>query len=276
MGHEAEIPSVTAEHDQDQLDDLTILRLTQEIKDVEASKNPLVGDFRPLSVLLDEYKDATFRGKIKCQALGGGNAGYRPVRGDGNCAWRAFAFRYFELLSRLSKEEIEISTKSLQSRTRLLDAAGYSETGYIDFVEETFNLLQKLPDMTQEQLVTEFNNAEVSSAIIVHFRLLAAAYIKTHADDYIPFIDDGEGADISEYCNRNIEAFSVEADHLALSALVNSMLIVHLGVVYMDRSAGEEAVIHDFVPAESASEVALPSLKIELLYRPGHYDIFYK
>ncbi|KAK9236883.1 peptidase C65 Otubain-domain-containing protein [Lipomyces kononenkoae] len=272
MGHEAEFQSVKGE-DQDQLDDLTILRLTQEIKDVEASKNPLVGDFRPISVLLDEYKDATFRGKIK--ALGGGNAGYRPVRGDGNCAWRAFAFRYFELLSKLSNEEIEVSIKCLQSRTRLLDAAGYSETGYIDFVEETFNLLQKLPGMTQEQLVTEFNNPEVSSAIIVHFRLLAAAYIKTHADDYIPFIDDGEGADISEYCNRNIEAFSVEADHLALSALVNSILIVHLGVVYMDRSAGEEAVIHNFLPAESATEATL-SLQISLLYRPGHYDIFYK
>ncbi|KAJ8101355.1 peptidase C65 Otubain-domain-containing protein [Lipomyces tetrasporus] len=260
--------------DPDHLDDLTILRLTQEIKDVEASKNPLVGDFKPISVLLSEYKDATFRNKIK--ALGGGNAGYRPVRGDGNCAWRAFAFRYFELLSKLSKEEIEATSNGLQARTSLLDEAGYSDTGYIDFVEETFNLFQKLPDMTPEQVVTEFNNAEVSSAIIVHFRLLAAAYIKTHADDYIPFIDQGEGADIGEYCNRNIEAFSVEADHLALSALVNSMITVDLGVVYMDRSAGDEAVVHKFSPVESSAEGRPPSLKIDLLYRPGHYDIFYK
>ncbi|KAK9374869.1 peptidase C65 Otubain-domain-containing protein [Lipomyces chichibuensis] len=274
MVQDGELPTIAVEHDPDQLDDLTILRLTQEIKDVEASKNPLVGEFKSISVLLDEYKDATFRSKIK--ALGGGNAGYRPVRGDGNCAWRAFAFRYFELLSKLSKEEIEASSKFLQSRTGLLDAAGYSETGYIDFVEETFNLFQKLPDITPEQLVSEFNNAEVSSAIIVHFRLLAAAYIKTHSGDYLPFIDDGEGADISEYCNRNIEAFSVEADHLALSALVNSMTTVDLGVVYMDRSAGEEAVVHNFFPAESAAEVDPPLLKIDLLYRPGHYDIFYK
>ncbi|KAK9455106.1 peptidase C65 Otubain-domain-containing protein [Dipodascopsis uninucleata] len=257
------------EHDSNQLDDITILRLTQEIKDVEASKRPLVGIKEPISVLLDEYKDQTFRQKIESL---GPTSSYRPVRGDGNCAWRAFAFCYFEQLRNLTKEQMESYVDHLKSRNSLLEQAGYSETGYIDFVDETFNVLSRLSDMSEDQLLAEFNNMEVSSAIIVHFRLLAAAYIKTHADDYIPFIYSAEGIDVADYCSKNIEAFSVEADHIALSALVNAFGTAELGVVYMDRNAGE-TVVHSFSPTEALNENLL---KVDLLYRPGHYDIFYK
>ncbi|KAK9468363.1 peptidase C65 Otubain-domain-containing protein [Lipomyces arxii] len=268
----SEIPN-NVEYDPDELDDLTILRLTQQIKDDEAQKSPLVGDLKPMTELLDQYEDPLFRSKMK--TLGSANASYRPVRGDGNCAWRAFAFRYFEILRELPKAQIEFEMTCLQSRTILLDMAGYSEAAYGDFLEETFTVFGKLSNMTINDLVVEFNNMEVSSAIIVHFRLLAAAYVKTHAEDYMPFIDDGDGVDIDSYCSRRIEAFAVEADHLALSALVNSLGVIDLGVVYMDRSANEEAVVHSFSPSE-AMDLHPELWKIDLLYRPGHYDIFYR
>ncbi|KAK7208252.1 peptidase C65 Otubain-domain-containing protein [Myxozyma melibiosi] len=255
----------------EELDDVTILRLTQEIKDHEASKTPLVGELKPISVLLDEYADSTFRAKIK--ALGGGSTGYRPIRGDGNCAWRAFAFRFFEFAQSYAPDQIAELKSRIMSLTKLLNEAGYNENGYIDFVEETESLFDRLPGLTTETLVSEFNNMEVSSAVIVHFRLLAAAYVKTHAEDYMPFIDDGEGTTIEEYCNRQIEAFAVEADHLALSALVNAVGVADLGVVYMDRSEGEDAVVHTFEPMSASAK---ERMKIDLLYRPGHYDIFYR
>lgn len=188
----------------------------------------------------------------------------------------AFAFRFFELALAYHAEEIEILKKHVMSLTSLLDQAGYNENGYIDFIEETEALFSKLPDMSAEALVEEFNNIEVSSALVVHFRLLAAAYVKTHPEDYMPFIDDGEGTTIEEYCNRQIEAFAVEADHLALSALVNAVGKAELGVVYMDRSAGEDAVVHSFVPMTTTTTMTGEQIKIDLLYRPGHYDIFYR
>ncbi|KAK9451672.1 peptidase C65 Otubain-domain-containing protein [Limtongia smithiae] len=256
-----------------ELDDNTILRLTQEIKDTEAAKSPLVGEFKKIEILLDQYDDVTFRSKIK--ALGSGGAGYRPIRGDGNCAWRAFGFRYFELVHDLPQEEISKLHKYVESRNALLDLAGYHETAYGDFVEETLNLFGRLPTLTSEQLLEEFNNPEISSAIVVHFRLLAAAYVKTHGEDYAPFIDDADGTTVDDYCSRHIEAFAVEADHLALSAFVNAMPTVSLGIVYMDRSDGEEAVVHHFSSIEPPPD-DLRQFEIDLLYRPGHYDIFYR
>ncbi|KAK9477111.1 peptidase C65 Otubain-domain-containing protein [Lipomyces japonicus] len=256
-----------------ELDDVTILRLTQEIKDVEASKTPLVGEFRPLKALLDEYVDSNFRNKIT--ALNVGNAGYRPVRGDGNCAWRAFAFRYFEILSTATPAELDAELNHLKAKNELLDAAGYQETAYADFVDETVNLLTRLPALTRaDELVTEFNKQEVSSAIVVHLRLLSAAFVKTHAADYEFFIDGGTTVD--DYCSRNIEAFAVEADHVALSALVNALESVELDVVYVDRSEGEQAVVHSFSPAYANSNATAARRQVALLYRPGHYDVFYK
>ncbi|KAK9459926.1 peptidase C65 Otubain-domain-containing protein [Lipomyces oligophaga] len=261
-----------AKYDENELDDITIMRLTQEIKDQEASKLPLLGNWKPIEVLLNEYEDQTFKTKI--QALCGGSAGYRQVRGDGNCAWRAFAFRYFELIKNSPLQELEVFEKSFNDKKQLLDAAGYEENGYIDFLEECQDLFKRTKTPGDQDMEAEFNNMEVSSAVIVYLRLLAAAYVKTHAEDYLPFIFDGESTSIDDYCSRNIEAFSVEADHLALTALVNALETVELGVVYMDRSAGEEASVHTFEPMKPLEGQRL--LRIDLLYRPGHYDVFYR
>ncbi|KAK9472049.1 peptidase C65 Otubain-domain-containing protein [Dipodascopsis tothii] len=255
-----------------ELDDASIMRLTQNIKDEEAAKHPLVGDLRTLDDLLSEYVDDTYRAKINSLKQDQTAGQYRPVRGDGNCAWRAFAYRYFEMLIGLPADKIAAEAAALKARSPLLLQAGYEEIAYEEFLEETFALFERLPTIGScDAFLADFNNVEVSSAIIVHLRLLTAAYIKTHVDDYMPFIDEGEGVDISEYCSRHIEAFAVEADHLALSALVNVIGRVDLRVVYMDRSYGDTPVTHDFSPMEAAGD--LP--KIELLYRPGHYDIFY-
>lgn len=58
-----------------------------------------------------------------------------------------------------------------------------------------------------------------------------------------------------------------EADHLHISALTSALGIC-VRVIYMDRGEGGEVNAHEF------PEGGTP--QIQLLYRPGHYDILYK
>ena len=58
----------------------------------------------------------------------------------------------------------------------------------------------------------------------------------------------------------------IESDHLHISA-ISECLNVRINVLYMDR--GEEVVEHKF------QEQSTINVNVNLLYRPGHYDILY-
>ena len=75
---------------------------------------------------------------------------------------------------------------------------------------------------------------------------------------------------MSLFCNQCLEAFGRDADHVAILALARAIQ-VGVDVSYLDRSdTGEEPIVHEFRPDEWTEGV---SEKVELLYRPGHYDI---
>lgn len=89
---------------------------------------------------------------------------------------------------------------------------------------------------------------------------------------------------IEEFCNRCVDPMGEESDHIQLVALTNA-LKVPVRVVYLDNSGmapvpgtpttGTNSVhadIHDFVPESCTAD----AIQIQLLYRPGHYDILYK
>ena len=58
----------------------------------------------------------------------------------------------------------------------------------------------------------------------------------------------------------------IESDHLHISA-ISECLNVRINVLYMDR--GKEVVEHKF------QEQSTFNVNVNLLYRPGHYDILY-
>ena len=58
----------------------------------------------------------------------------------------------------------------------------------------------------------------------------------------------------------------VESDHMHVSA-VSDCLNVRINVLYMDR--GKKVLAHNFQEKSSFN------ITINLLYRPGHYDILY-
>ena len=58
----------------------------------------------------------------------------------------------------------------------------------------------------------------------------------------------------------------VESDHMHVSA-VSDCLNIKINVLYMDR--GKKVVAHNF------QEKSPINVTVNLLYRPGHYDVLY-
>ncbi|KAL8936521.1 MAG: hypothetical protein Q9211_004146 [Gyalolechia sp. 1 TL-2023] len=164
----------------------------------------------------------------------------------------------------------------------LLNSVGYQQAIYEDFVEETKELLQQIANLQTNQekdaaLLAGFNDPSICSAIIMHFRLITGAWMKSHQGSYASFI---EGMTVDQYCGSHIEPYAVEMDHIGLQACYDAILRpagIALQVLYLDRTAGDQVTELNWrsEPSDPSSTYgATPTVR--LLYRPGHYDILYR
>ncbi|KAI9791331.1 MAG: hypothetical protein M1833_001556 [Piccolia ochrophora] len=246
-------------------------------------EGPLVGTRQSSDAISTEYANADPIFVRKTAALPQKYSHYRTVKGDGNCGWRALAFGYFETLQRTGdKNRILEEEARLKSLNNLLNNVGFHEHVYEDFVDETVKLLRTIacstqPNVVDSELLERFNDSEVSNAIITHFRLLTSAWMKTHVEDYQPFILDGT---VDQYCATQIEPYLVEIEHIGMNALIDALVKpagLAVEILYLDRSAGDEVNSHRFEAlASDGAAVYSDAPTMRLLYRPGHYDILYK
>ncbi|USP82447.1 hypothetical protein yc1106_09721 [Curvularia clavata] len=246
---------------------------------------PLVGERQSSAAITTQYATADPVYQVKTAALPAKYAYFRTCRGDGHCGWRAIAFTYFEaLLSLGDVGKFEEEEARLNSLGNLLDHIGYSRDIWIDFAEEAFELLHKLANSLRNMdgqaadiLLRTFNDMGESMAIITYVKLLASAWVQTHADDFVHFIDNG---DVRGYCANNIEPTQCEADNVGIAALAEALVKpagFGIEVWYLDRSPGEEINRSFYSEPTDAHHRPIPGAPmLRLLYRPGHYDILYK
>lgn len=128
------------------------------------------------------------------------------MKGDGNCGWRgtcgpvncpealrsiiaahsgqfqALAFGFFEVLLRTGDRSIfKQESARLKTYNTLLNSVGYDQDLYIDFVQETLDLLEQTaatvasPD-GEPKLLASFNDEGISNSIITHFRVRIARF----------------------------------------------------------------------------------------------------
>ncbi|KAF2467200.1 cysteine proteinase [Lindgomyces ingoldianus] len=246
---------------------------------------PLVGERQSSSAIATEYANADPIYRVKTAALPSNYAYFRTCRGDGHCGWRAIAFTYFEALLRVADvNKLEDEEARLQSMHNLLNAAGFPEHVYIDFVDEAFGLLQKLSASLRamdgagpETLLQTFNDPSTAMAIITYLKLLASAWMQSNPNDFAPFLEFNQ--DLKSYCSMNIEAAQCEIDHLGIAALAEAVIKpagFALEVLYLDRSPGEEINTYRYEPTGHDGLPLKNPQTLRLLYRPGHYDILYK
>ncbi|GAA6037741.1 hypothetical protein JCM8097_002318 [Rhodosporidiobolus ruineniae] len=295
-------PPPLADRTLSDLNDLEIAQLTAELKDAEANKRPLVGQLEPIARLADEYQPTTaFRKKIE-RLEGDGWTSVRRCRGDGDCFYRAFIVSL--LLSHLPLHPSHSAhlLAKFESVLPLLSACGFEEDIYADFYEPLRDILRNLAQvevdgkkeerLKEQGLVERFNDQETNSCIIVILRLITSAYLRTHADEFTPFLfaleDDprfiNEGMpEMKTFCERHVEAVSHEADHLPIVALTRA-LQVPVRIAYLDQSGlgatggafgagGEELEVNFVEFEEEALRRGETGVEGALLYRPGHYDI---
>lgn len=150
-----------------------------------------------------------------------------------------------------------------------------------DFYEPLLNILNTIKnDSTlpiEDFININLNNDETSNSIVVFLRYLTSSFIRLKSDDYLPFLFAYEGnlpldemgmPDINQFCQREVESFGKEADHIQMSAL-SQALNVKINLCYLDSSQKNDEQVDWHTIGENSNE----NINVNLLYRPGHIDL---
>lgn len=152
---------------------------------------------------------------------------------------------------------------------------------YEDFSDVTFDLLQEITEAVgngqdaMSILTSKWNDEEFSHPMTYHLRLLAASWLKGNEDDYRHFLT----SDADTYCNEWILPTNKEIDQVAIDLLFNVFLKdadMVLEIAYLDTSEGTEVNLHRWPHDTKDRDPATLGPMINLLYRPGHYDMLYR
>eukprot|EP00419_Tripos_fusus_P001219 CAMPEP_0172689738 /NCGR_PEP_ID=MMETSP1074-20121228/23362_1 /TAXON_ID=2916 /ORGANISM="Ceratium fusus, Strain PA161109" /LENGTH=1060 /DNA_ID=CAMNT_0013509587 /DNA_START=38 /DNA_END=3220 /DNA_ORIENTATION=+ len=230
---------------------------------------------------------------------------WHPVRGDGNCYYRAVLFswlersialgtldnlRYFNtMLKPHRKRTIANLAFSIRTCRRLLKGWIASRSRCMLEVEVR-QLLAEVSD--------EFNNRQTDHSFILCLRHLIAEYLQQHAHDPVSSSDAGNtltyeswaqamgSQSITDYCQHNVYAMNQDAaDHVQLACPCVLRTTVRICMVdrqtarcnFIDYGEGSSKGSGDTV--KSAADLAIASghfgrqAEIFLLFKPGHYDI---
>jgi ubiquitin thioesterase protein OTUB1 len=219
------------------------------------------------------YENAQKRFQILCQSFP--KACLRRVKGDGNCFLRAFIFCYLENALR-SKESsaffAQIHQKLFVEGIAMLQATGFQPLVYEDFMEPVQELLKDFESLSLSKLVEFFNDLRTSNSIVMFFRFLTSAFIRARQAYYENFINWEEFRTFEEFCN-SVESLDKESDQLSIVAL-NEFLGGICCIFLLDNTPISECSEQIKLLFQSESPIMHFS-PINLLYRPGHYDILY-
>ncbi len=250
--------------------------------EIEAEQNvrPMIADVDELDSLIEEYvtgESKGFHDQLKSLRE---KYMIRRIRGDGNCFYRAFLFAYLDMLlvglsdedkKASAGEELERFKGVISNSLQDLVSVGYSEFAVETFYDLLTELLEQMPTMTRAALLEEFQEGGNGDHITWYMRALTAGYMKSHPDDYIPFIfAEGIYADISTFCAREVEPMGKECEQVQITALTQ-YLQVGVHITYVSGREGEPPVTHRMPEEDGVAR----DFAVTLLYRPGHYDLLY-
>lgn len=263
-------------------------------REVEESQ-PLLGDLEAPEALLPVYaENPQFAAKVPDFARQ--FSGLRRSQGDGNCAYRSFAVslaeRFLDAGVKLpdaagaagAAGAVPSPMQAFYERTlkylrdslgTLVDAFGYSSFTTEDFqaaLLEYFEALGRPGADKETHVFGPFRDKMQGFYLITYLRCLVSLQLLSNEDEYLPFVlGTTECATVKMFCDTQVEAVSVDADQLQLTAMAKGWGC-RIRIAYLDASPGDKVHIIEFPQDAGAAELPLGA---ELLYRPGHYDIAY-
>jgi ubiquitin thioesterase protein OTUB1 len=254
--------------------DEDILVFENQIRESEVNVHPLIGEPLPIDSLAEEYASGeNVNFLLKIGQIADSFVALRRTRGDGNCFFRAFSFGFIEAICALPVDVREAVTLTLRERIEaMLKSAGFDRMAYEDFFDELFLTIKDFTLHSSEWLAQEWSNQpHRSHSLVVLLRLVASAYLRAHAEEYEPFLWEVEGgeAGMITYCQRHVECLGVESDQIHIIAL-SKALDCDVEIAYLDGNPGQLDRMQ-FLADDNSTKV----LRVQMLYRPGHYDLLY-
>ena len=236
-----------------QTTDQEILDYEKLVKQDELQK-PMISPLEPFTSLLSEYSNNDLISS-KIQQLSKTKQGLRLIRKDGNCFYRAFAFKFCELVQK--SNSVSKYKEIVEGTIELLVNQGYERDIVQDFKEPLVAALDNLDTFDQD-----YN----FDTIVCYLRILTAAHLKENAQEYEIFVSD-RFPSIQEFIASQVEPMNIESDEIHIVCLCK-VLKVCCRIYNLDNSEGD---INSHLIGDESS-----GLQLSLLYRPGHYDILYE
>mmetsp|Transcript_27201 Transcript_27201/g.77553 ORF Transcript_27201/g.77553 Transcript_27201/m.77553 type:complete len:369 (+) Transcript_27201:213-1319(+) len=270
-----------------------------------ARKMPLVNVSRceALSSLAWDFRfNRDFGDKVRAlEAMG--YRGWRRIRGDGNCFYRAVGFGLLQLLAaqegarraawgaqvchnlgavRFEDARHQEGHEGLLARVRRLAAGGTWDDG-AGAGEEEEAAQVTVPVATALRRSMGHPGSALDLALVRALRHVAAACLRKLAHDEeasagisyeVVCLAQGYGG-VEDFCRRVVLPMGTEAEGVVLGALP-AALGVGLRVVLLDRRGSKDVPLCDYnMPAGAPESGAVAAPVVHLQLRPGHYDLLY-
>ncbi|CBH11241.1 otubain cysteine peptidase, Clan CA, family C65,putative [Trypanosoma brucei gambiense DAL972] len=200
--------------------------------------------------------------------------GIRYARRDGNCFYRSVVFGMHEsLLNNKERAGAHLERITDLSRQVVADYGNFAE----DFCHPAVEMAKKIESgecSTVEQLYELSTNGEAEYALYF-YRYAVSHHIRTHENDFLPFVVGMGHETVSEFCSAEVDAVASEADNVQVVAFAQCF-DVRVIVEYVDGREGDCTTRHTFQQKDSHDANEYTTIEVTLLYRPGHYDLLYK
>ncbi|KAJ3320754.1 OTU domain, ubiquitin aldehyde binding [Boothiomyces sp. JEL0866] len=243
--------------------DEEILKYERQIKDEEIGNSPLVSNIIGFEALEAEYLNGDPIYHSKLRHLKSTGCKMRTVKKDGNCFYRAFAFRFCELVRDQPDSTKKILIQKCVATKDIFTQTGYDLSIVEDFYDPFYEAITSDRDLL-EMFTTEY----ISDTIVCFLRILTAALLKRDREMYEVFVLDSYPS-LEAFIGACVEPMYVESDQIHIVAMANAFNIT-IQVGNLDTTPTEKINYHEISPMEGGSQLSL-----SLLFRPGHYDILY-
>jgi len=225
-----------------------------------------VSDCGDLNELLVEYPEGSvFSKKIKNILNGHSKHLWRRVRQDGACFYRAYLFGILEHLARNPKDINKFLSLLKKSFTVVVES-GFPQETIDDFFQEFVESVTSI-EASPEGLETvhQMFKDNRTDFLVAYCRFLTSAHIRLNKEIFMPFIEGYPT--VESFCLAEVDPMYVEAEQPQIIAL-SAEFDIPVEIIYLDQS-----ILRDVPERYVFPEKRDPM--VQLLYRPGHYDVVY-
>jgi ubiquitin thioesterase protein OTUB1 len=274
-------PNKTQEEQQKEREEMLQMYDTQQqqIKE-EVENDPLISAIYPLSTLEKEFENAdNFLVKIQALDKEFGKKSIRKARKDGSCFYRSFIYRFCEVLCMGEPffKKFNIFEK-IKKASAMLVEAGFEKLVFEDFEVYFVEFLESIRNGSTNllNLHQALSDKSLYDYYVMYLRFLISGYIRTSGPIFEMYFESDH--DLRAFCTREVEPIDAEADQIQMISLFN-VLEIPVRIFYVDNSGQPLPTVFSLPDLDNGSKDKVLASQndylIQLLYRPGHYDILY-